>query len=119
MQARGQFETARARSALGLATTRLVEWARSFPGQDRKRHDVLTRNAGHARIVGGAPAKGWRLTGRDHVLKTRTAGKGKKTKTAFNKKLCATLTPQLTTLIVGRVTPCAPSSVWRGTARTE
>jgi len=56
MQASGQFETARARSALGLATTRLVDWARSFPGQDRKRHGVLLPNAKHARIVGGAPA---------------------------------------------------------------
>jgi hypothetical protein len=83
MQARGQFETARARSALGLATTRSVDWARSFPGQDRKRHDVLTRYAGHARIVGGAPAKGWRLTGRDHVLKIPNHRKGKKDKDRF------------------------------------
>jgi len=56
MQAKGQFETARARMSLGSATTRLVDWARSFPGQDRKRHGVLPRGAGQARIVGGAPA---------------------------------------------------------------
>ena len=67
-------------TSLGSVTTRLEDWARSFPSQDRKRHGVLLQIMKHARIVGGAPAGRRKLSGRDNVLKTSNRQERKKDK---------------------------------------
>ncbi|HXI50786.1 MAG TPA: hypothetical protein VNU68_23645 [Verrucomicrobiae bacterium] len=63
-------------TALGLATTRFGDWARSFLGCDRK-SQLVPSLRGRARIAGRATAKG-RCRGQENVLKLGIGEKGKK-----------------------------------------
>jgi hypothetical protein len=68
-------------SALGLATTRFGDWARSFLGCDRTRQ-LVPSFRGRARIAGRATVKSV-----DRAKKTfcKLGKPERKTKTAFNK----------------------------------
>src|SRR3989442_11112952 len=71
-------------AALGLATTRFGDWARSFPGRDRK-SQLVPSPSGRARIAGGATPNVARMPGKrfDELRKCR---KGNKTKKSFKRK---------------------------------